>query len=163
MAHKEISDTLFELLESEASERGLELVACEQAGGRGRPIFRVYFDTEDGITDDLLTETSKWVSDLLDREDPIPGAYTLEVSSPGIDRILYKLSDFERFAGEEANIKLRRQEGRRGSYTGELQGVDGDVVNILVDGVTVGIPYADIAKARLKGRIDFHFKGGKDR
>lgn len=163
MAHREITDIVFDLLESEASERGLELVATEQTGGRGRPIIRVFFDVEGGITEDILTEATRWVSDILDREDPIPGSYTLEVSSPGIDRILYKLADFERFAGEEATVKLRRQDGKRGSYTGLLRGVHGETVTMEVDGETVEIAFADIAKARLKGRIDFNPKGGTNR
>ncbi len=92
---------------------------------------------------------SRAIAAVLEVEDPFEGAYTLEVSSPGIDRPLVRLGDFERFAGLEVKVETSRPVGGRRRFRGRLIGVAGQVVQIQVDGATVDVPYADIGRAKL--------------
>jgi ribosome maturation factor RimP len=141
-------------LEPEAAAHGFELVAVEQAGGRGMPVIRVLLDREDGLDLDAIANANGWVSEVIDSEDPFGHPYTLEVSSPGIDRPLTKREDFTRFAGDTVHLKVHSAD-KRASWTGELVGIEGDDVVLTVDGQRVAIPYETIQKARLKGVVDF--------
>ena len=91
-----------EVAERAAVERGLELVHVELAGGARAPVVRVFIDKPGGVTHEDCSEVSRHIGTVLDVEDFIPEAYTLEVSSPGLERGLYSLADFERFAGHLA-------------------------------------------------------------
>lgn len=154
MQTTELLTRLTTALEPEATAHGFELVAIEQAGGRGTPILRVLLDREGGLDCDTIASANEWVSAVLDAEDPFEHAYTLEVSSPGIDRPLTKREDFARFVGDTVNLKVTSAEKRK-SWTGELVGMEGDDVVLLVDGERTLIPYETIQKARLKGVVDF--------
>ena len=90
----------------------------------------------------------------MDELDPFPGAYTLEVSSPGIDRPLRTAEHFARFVGDTAVLKTQAVDGR-GSWTGAIASVEGDVVVLDVDGAEARIPMDTIKRAHLKGTIDF--------
>src|SRR5205085_11497603 len=94
-----------EIAERVTARAGLELVHVEVSGGRN-PILRVYIDKPGGVTIDDCSSVSERISLILDVEDPIPGQFTLEVASPGLDRGLYKEADYERFAGLPCHIKL---------------------------------------------------------
>jgi ribosome maturation factor RimP len=142
------------LLDPVAAEHGMELVAVEVAGGRGVPVLRVLLDKEGGIDLDAIAAASRWTSELLDAEDPVAGGYTLEVSSPGIDRPLVKPADFERFAGENVHLKIV-SEGKKRSVHGVLLGMEGDDVVVEVEGERTNVPYEQLQKARLKGAVDF--------
>ncbi len=159
MAVGDLARRVEELLEPEAERNGFELVAVEQAGGRHVPVIRVLLDREGGINLDDLTVANRWISAILDESEVVSGPYTLEVSSPGIDRPLRKLGDFERFAGEMATLKTRAGQHGRTSWTGRIERVEDDNVVLDVDGEPVSIPFNDILKARLKGVVDFG-KGG---
>jgi len=145
---------LTQLFEPVVVSMGYELVGVEFLGGGGHGTLRVYIDREQGVSIDDCAAISHQISGILDVEEPIRQAYDLEISSPGIDRPLFKLSDFERFAGRKARIKLSvGLEGRK-NFRGELQGVaDSRLVRIKVDGEEFDLPYADIAKANLIGEI----------
>ncbi len=138
-----------------ASAEGIELVTLEIVGARKAPTIRVYIDTEHGVGFDELSSTQAWMGDLMDEIDPFPGAYTLEVSSPGIDRPLRTLEHFERYAGEDCVVKTTAPIDGRSSFSGELVGVNGDAVVVEIDGTPVEIPYGSIKKANIKGKIDF--------
>jgi ribosome maturation factor RimP len=93
-------------------------------------------------------------SALDEHEDVVPGKYRLEVSSPGLDRPLVKLRDFERFAGREIRVQSRAplpdgKGGERRNFTGQLLGIDGERVRIEVDGSELQLPHAEIAKANV--------------
>ncbi|MBI5230771.1 MAG: ribosome maturation factor RimP [Coriobacteriales bacterium] len=152
---------LIDLLEPEAEKHGFELVTVEQAGGRRTPVIRVLLDREEGIDLEAITAANRWVSELLDAADPIGGPYTLEVSSPGIDRPLRKLSDFDRFAGETVSVKTRGHGGRN-AWTGTLVGTSGEDVLLDVNGEELRVSFGDIAKARIKGVVDFSSRKGGD-
>ncbi|MDF1542486.1 MAG: ribosome maturation factor RimP [Anaerosomatales bacterium] len=150
----ELEAHLEEALAPAALSHGFELVAVELAGGHGHPILRVFLDKEGGIGLDDICEANSWVAALLDEREPFERAYTLEVSSPGIDRPLRKLGDFERFQGSTAMLKTRPLDGRT-RFTGTIRGVADDVIALDVDGKTVRIPFSDVRNARLKGEVDF--------
>jgi ribosome maturation factor RimP len=154
----DLAARLTALLEPAAVVHDLELVAVEIVGGKGTPVVRVLMDRDGGIDIDSITNASRWISELFDAEDPIAGAYTLEVSSPGIDRPLVKPADFERFVGENVHLKVTTSEKRK-SWQGVLLGMEGDDVVLEVEGERVKIPYDTVQKARLKGVVDF----GKER
>jgi len=106
-------------------------------------------DKEGGVTLDDCTRISRIVSDLLDVHDPVPGSYNLEVSSPGINRPLVKIEDYERFAGQKVVIKMVRAMDGRKRFKGMLKGVrHGNIVVESADGEFV-LPIDEIKKARL--------------
>jgi len=139
-----------ELLAPAVQAMGYELVGVEyRSGSPGGSLLRVYIDNAQGITVDDCQAVSYQVSGILDVEDPIPGHYTLEVSSPGLDRLLFKRDDYERFTGSLVKLRLAFPlEGRR-KYQGRLQGLDGDNVVIDQDGDQISLPFDQIEQARL--------------
>ena len=138
-------ETLLKLLEPALEALGYELVELEFPPH----LLRIYIDREGGVTVDDCEIVSRQVSAVLDVEDPIPGAYTLEVSSPGLDRPLRKQADFIRFAGERAKVELALPKDGRRRFTGTLKGCEAGEVLIEVDGEDHRLPLADIDKARL--------------
>ena len=153
LTHKEQS--LLDALEPRAVAEGIELVTIEIVGAKKAPTIRVYIDTDHGVGFDELSSAQAWMGDLMDEIDPFPGAYTLEVSSPGIDRPLRTPEHFERFAGEQCVVKTSRPIDGRSSFTGELKGVEDSSVIVEVDGSAFAIPYDAIKKANIKGTFEF--------
>ncbi|NTW27871.1 MAG: ribosome maturation factor RimP [Coriobacteriia bacterium] len=154
MQQDNVVSRLTEALAPEAEAHGFELVAIEQAGGRGVPVVRVLLDREGGINVDDLSAANEWISAVLDAENPFSRPYTLEVSSPGIDRPLVRKADFERFAGQTVTVWSKNDE-RRSTRTGVLAGLDGDDILLDFDNERHAIPYDSVQKARLKGALDF--------
>ena len=140
---------LWGLLEPVVTGMGYELVEVEWQANPRNGLLRIYIDHKDGITVDDCGAVSLQVSALLDVEDPIPGHYSLEVSSPGLDRPLRKEEDFYRFAGEKVKLKLDIPIKGRRNFTGRLIGLENGEVVIDVDGTEYAIPINDIGKARL--------------
>ena len=138
-----------------APSHGLELVDVEIAGTRRNPIVRVYLDKEGGIDLDAVAEASRWISEMLDEFDGLESAYTLEASSPGIERPLVQLADFERFAGTEATVHTVAAINGRRNFNGVIVSVEGEHVVMLVDDTEYRIPHADIRTARRKVHIEF--------
>ena len=140
---------LWDLLEPVVTGLGYELVEIEYQPNPKHGVLRIFIDQPDGIQLDDCQEVSNQVSALLDVEDPIPGHYNLEVSSPGLDRPLNKVEDFERFTGEMVKIKtVMAIDGQR-NFKGLLRGIEGDDITIEFDGKQVTLPLASIEKARL--------------
>ena len=142
---KRVREKLISLLEAPVEALGYELVELEFPPH----LLRIYIDREGGVTVDDCEKVSRQVSGVLDVEDPIPGHYTLEVSSPGLDRPLRKAADYARFAGERAKLELSLPVDGRKRFTGTLKGREGGEVMIEVDGVLHRLPLEGIAKARL--------------
>ena len=128
---------------------GYELVDVEYAPASGRNLLRIYIDRPAGITVDDCAKVSRQVSAALDVEDPISEAYTLEVSSPGLDRPLVKREDFERFAGASIKVRMREAVLERRNFKGLLVGVEGDAIVVDVDQERFHLPIARIERARL--------------
>ncbi len=129
---------------------GYELVGVSfHAQGKRGGLLRVYIDRDDGITLDDCAEVSRQLSALFDVEDPIPGHYDLEVSSPGLDRPLFTLEHFERFAGRLVRLKLTSKFQERRRFEGLLAGVENEAVLIDVEGERYAIPFRLLETARL--------------
>lgn len=146
---------LFDALVPRAADEGIEVVTVEVVGAKKAPTIRVYIDTEQGVGFDELSTAQVWINEVMDELDPFPGAYTLEVSSPGIDRPLRTAEHFSRFAGETAVVKTTRPGDGRGTWTGTILRAAGGVVVLEVDGEVVELPLDAIRSAHLKGSIDF--------
>jgi len=142
------------LLEPSVTALGFELVSVELVGSGNDRTLRVYIDHPDGITVDDCADVSRQVSAVLDVEDPISGAYVLEVSSPGLDRPLVKPADFERFAGLLVKVRTREPVLGRKNFTGLLTEAAGDNVVVEVDGEPYEISLANIERARLVPDLD---------
>jgi ribosome maturation factor RimP len=129
---------------------GYAPVRVRLSGGQ-RPVLQVMVERKDaaGITLDDCAEVSRALSALLDVEDPLPGSYSLEVSSPGIDRPLVKPQDFERFAGREAALEMRAPIAGRRRFRGRLLGLAGDRVRIALEEGETSLPLDQIHKAKL--------------
>jgi ribosome maturation factor RimP len=139
---------LLELLEPPVAAMGFELADLDAHFGR-RGLLRLFIDREGGVTLDDCQRVSEQIGAWLDVEDPLPGSYVLEVSSPGFDRRLRKLAHFERFTGEQARIELKDARDGRRRFTGRLAGVEGSEVLLEVEGELTRLPFGDIALARL--------------
>lgn len=145
---------LQDLLEPGAGALGFEVLAVEMTGGPGQSVVRVYIDGPDGVTVDDCARASHQFSAILDVEDPIPGQYTLEVSSPGLDRPLTRVKHFQAVVGQQVRVTTDvAVEGRR-RFRGRLQEADSERLEMTVDGETYRIPLSRVAKARLVPEYD---------
>jgi len=154
-------NAIFELIEPTIERAGFELVAVEMTSVGGRRTLRVSVDKPVGMTGNALASLSRQLSPFLDAEDPIDGAYDLEVSSPGIDRPVQRRSDFERFSGYQIKITLEPGDGRR-RFKGELQGIEKGLVRVDVDGVVHELDFDRIERANLVLDLDEYQRLGED-
>ncbi|MEM8815972.1 MAG: ribosome maturation factor RimP [Pseudomonadota bacterium] len=143
------SDELIGLIEPSIERLGYELVDLEVRLGGRSGVVRIFIDQAEGIGLDDCEKVSRAVSALLDVEDPLPGQYDLEVSSPGLNRKLTKAAHFERFTGEDVKVEMRFPIEGRKRFRGKLKGADAENVRIVVDGVEHSLPIATIDTARL--------------
>jgi ribosome maturation factor RimP len=150
----DVGERLRGLCQGGVEALGFQLVDVELAGGGRSPVLRVYIDSPRGITVDDCADVSRQLSAIFDVEDPLPGSYTLEVSSPGLDRPLVKPDDFRKYVGETVKVKLRRPDetGRR-NFTGSLMEVTDEQVVVEVDKERLNLPYAAIERAKLVPKI----------
>ena len=146
----DLSERIQDLIAASVEDLGYNIVRV-LITGKDKMVLQIMVEHKDGqgMTVDDCATISRAVSALLEIDDPIGGAYTLEVSSPGLDRPLVRLGDFERFQGQEVKIEINRPLDGRRRFKGRLLGVEGDTVRILVDGVEVDLSHPDIHKAKL--------------
>ncbi|WP_455386160.1 ribosome maturation factor RimP [Acidihalobacter prosperus] len=128
---------------------GLELWGLEYTPFGGSALVRVFVDGPNGVTLDDCTRISDQLSALFDVEDPIPVAYRLEVSSPGLDRVLFRSEQYQRYIGEAIKVRLRWPVDGRRNMTGVLRACEGDAVLLDVDGESVTVPLEAVQRARL--------------
>ena len=162
MGNSSIEERVQELAERVAIDHGLELVHAEVAGPDNKPIVRVFIDKPQGVTHDDCSEVSLHLGTILDVEDFIHSAYTLEVSSPGIDRGLYKRADYERFAGNNAKLKTRQPIDGQRNFRGRLLGLEGD--EVIFDDRTSGrvqIPLDLIKQGNLEVDVEEELRRGR--
>jgi ribosome maturation factor RimP len=159
-----IAERIEEIASRVCIDHGLELVHAEVAGPDGKPIVRLFIDKANGVTHEDCAEVSLHFGTILDVEDFMHSPYTLEVSSPGIERGLYKRADYEKFAGQLAKLKSRIAiEGQR-NFRGRIFGVNGS--DLLFDDRTSGrveIPLEAIVKANLEIDVEEEFRRTKVR
>lgn len=121
---------MLEALEPEAAKNNTEIVTLSVLGPKNAPILRIYIDMDGGVSFEELSSAQAWISPVIDELDPFAGAYTLEVSSPGIDRPLRTLEHFERFAGENVHIRVQQPIDECRNFNGKLLGVEGECVKV---------------------------------
>lgn len=144
------SEELETLLSPVIASIGLELLGLEYAPHRTSALLRVYIDAPDRmVTIDDCEAASREISATMDVHDPITSRYTLEVSSPGLDRPLFKPAHFARFIGEPAKLSVHVPVGTRRRFQGPIKHVEGDTITIEQDGVDVAIRHDNIEKAKL--------------
>ncbi len=147
-------DALMRLLEPPIEALGFELLDLELAQSGRSGVLRIFIDRMPsagaGVTVDDCAAVSHAVSEVLEIEDPIKGNYTLEVSSPGFDRILRKRAHFERFIGERIFAELKLPLDGRRRFVGTLKSIGSDSILVEVDGRPYELPFERIQKARLR-------------
>lgn len=154
MDKQKIAEKVGEIAERTARENNLEMVNVEVVGNERQLTVQIYIDKPDsagGVTHEDCSNFSFHVGTILDVEDFIQPAYTLIVSSPGIERGLFKLKDYERFAGQNAKIKTRQPIANQRNFRGRILQVEND--NIIFEDKTNGtvtIPFAIVSKANLE-------------
>jgi len=141
---------ILELIDPVVTGLGYEFVGAEFIGQGRDALLRVYIDSESGVLVGDCSKVSHQISGVMDVEDPISSQYTLEVSSPGMERPLFKLEHFAKFVGKEVKLELSQStlEGQR-RFTGEILQITDDKVHLHVDDEEIEIPFALIKKARL--------------
>ncbi|MGB5489691.1 MAG: ribosome maturation factor RimP [Woeseiaceae bacterium] len=143
------ADELAALLEPTVERLGYELADLEVRLGGNGGLVRVFIDSPEGIGLADCEAVSEAVSALLDVDDPVPGNYNLEVSSPGLDRKLTKVEHFQRFMGETVKVRTRFPVAGRRRFRGKLVSADEDEIVVEVDGQTHSLALATIDTARL--------------
>lgn len=138
-----------QIVESVTSDLGYELVKVDYLPQRKNSILRIYIDSESGIGIEDCETVSRQLGTVLEIEDPISGSYTLEVSSPGIDRPLVKPEHFERFCGQRVKVSTHNLYLGRKRFTGELTQVNDTGIVVEVDGEAYDLPFDDINSAKL--------------
>lgn len=139
------------IAERVSEAEGLFLVDVELKGGRANPLLRVYIDKPGGVSHADCQLVSEQLSAILDVEDPFPASYTLEVSSPGLDRQLTKQREFEHFSGRRVRVVLREPVGEQKVFEGRLAGCEAGRVKLDLgqDGGLRELDLAQISKAKL--------------
>lgn len=140
---------LTEILQGALAVYGYELWGYELNSFEGKRRLQVYIETPNGVSLDDCERASRQIGAVLDVEDPMEGKYLLEVSSPGLSRPLYTLSQYQRYIGKQLKVRCSRGEEGRRTYQGELAQVTNDGISLIVKGETVVMPFADIEKANL--------------
>jgi ribosome maturation factor RimP len=149
------NEELTELLAPVVADLGLECLGVEYSPSHGNGLVRVYIEAPDrAVTVDDCEAVSRQVSATLDVNDPVEGRYTLEVSSPGLDRPLYTPQHFARFIGGAAKIELNLPLNGRRRFQGPILAVEGDMIVVEQDGVRVDIANGNIHKARLVPELE---------
>ena len=139
-----------ELADSIAGQFAVDIVDVELSGSSRKPLIRIFIDKENGVTLDDCGKFSRALSALLDVEDPIPTAYVLEVSSPGLDRPLKVMRDFERSIGKLVRIVTRTKIDEQYVFTGRLTRVEGEHIILSFNDKEMEIPFDQISRARLE-------------
>jgi ribosome maturation factor RimP len=154
-----VDDRVHAIAERVAIDHGLELVHTEVAGPDNKPIVRICMDKPIGVSHQDCSEVSLHVGTVLDVEDFIHASYTLEVSSPGLERGLYKRQDYERFAGSLARLRTRIPINGQRNFRGRLLGINAE--EVLFEDRTTGrvkVPLDSIAKANLELDVEEEFR-----
>lgn len=148
-----LEQNLQEMLQGSVEDLGCELwgIECQRAG-RFMTV-RLFIDKEGGVTVDDCADVSRQVSAILDVEDPIADKYNLEVSSPGLDRPLFTLPQFERYIGQDIAVQLRIPVMERRKWQGKLDRIENDMVTLIVDGQEQVLVFGNIQKANVVAKF----------
>lgn len=145
----EVETRIREIIQAQVEEDGYQLLHVELRSGGDAPTLRIFIDRPEGITIDDCASTSRKVAVLLDVEDPVKGKYTLEVSSPGIERPLFSEHDYIRFQGKEIRMVTKNKIENRRKFNGIIDSFEDGVLGLLCDGRLIRIDFEEIKKANL--------------
>lgn len=144
-----LDQKLQELLAPAITALGYELWGIERLSQGAKGLVRIYIDSSRGISIDDCERVSYQISGILEVHDPIPGHYTLEVSSPGFDRPLFTLEQFARFLGHQAQVRLSQPLNAQRNFTGEIQRIEETQIILKIADTEYILPIEQIEKARL--------------
>jgi ribosome maturation factor RimP len=144
---------LTEMLRPAVEETGKSLLGVEYISAGNNSILRLFIDHENGIDVDDCAEVSRQVGAILDVEDPISSEYSLEVSSPGVDKPLFEKAHFEAVIGEVVNVKISMPLNGRRKFKGQLMAIENDTLIIEVDSIDYEIVISNIDKANLVAKF----------
>ena len=147
---EDLKKKITELAGSVATQYAFEIVDVEFGGSSRKLLIRIFIDKENGVTLDDCGDFSRALSALLDVEDPVPTAYVLEVSSPGLDRPLRALKDFQRSIGKLVRIITKSKIEEQNVFTGRLTRVGEENITLSFNDKEIEIPFDQISKARLE-------------
>jgi ribosome maturation factor RimP len=154
----------FDRIAAIAVDEGLKLLAAEMVGSGPKAVLRLVVDGPDGVTLDQCSAVSRQASALLDVDDPIGHTYTLEVSSPGLDRKLYSEDDYTRFSGRQVKLKMKPGFREHRVVIGKMLGIGDGVVQVQDEGCEpISLPLEQVFEARLDVDWDAIMKEGKNR
>lgn len=155
-----VVERLWDRIDPYVAAEGVELDEVEVLGGG--QIVRVTVDAEDSLDIDLIADLSRGISRIIDEEDPFPGSYTLEVSSPGLERKLTRPRHYEKSIGSTVKVKTHAPVDGSKAHTGQLVASDGDGFTVLVDDHRMTFSYADVASARTVFEWETNRRPGKN-
>jgi len=159
-----LEPTVEKQLGAMVADEGLELLATEFVGSGAKAILRLIVDGPDGVNLDQCASISRQASALLDVEDPISHRYTLEVSSPGLDRKLYTQNDYQNYLGSRVKVRMQPSFREHRTVLGELLGTSTDTIRVFDDsGQEIELPLGEIQEARLEVDWNSIMKEGKPR
>ena len=159
MENASLEGRIKQIAAAAAGENGVEFVHCEILGAKRNMTVRVFIDKPGGVSVEDCALVSRKMEETLDADDLIPSAYLLEVSSPGLERELYSVNDFQKFAGHRVKVKLASPVNGQKVYVAKIQGVEGgDVVLEVKDQGEIRFPYSDVVKANLRVDLEQEFK-----
>ena len=144
---------LADLLRATVEAMGFALWGLEVRAQGKNSLLRIYIDREAGVQVDDCAQVSRQISGILDVEDPIAGEYSLEVSSPGIDRFLFSIEQCQQYVGEWLEVKLRVPFEGRKNFSGTLVGIEDQDVVVRIDDDEYVLPFDSIDKAKVKPRL----------
>jgi len=148
-----VAERVWKIAEPLVTDEGMEMVDVEFRRESHGTVLRLYLDRDGGVSLDDLTRVSRQVGDLLDVHNAVPGAYTLEVSSPGIDRRLRRADHFERYLGQKVRVRTQAPLDGRRVFVGPLTAVDAEGITVVQDGVPCVIRFAEIAQANYEPEL----------
>jgi ribosome maturation factor RimP len=159
MQRDPIAERIDKIAAQAAKENGVEFVHSEIVGSKRNMTVRIYIDKPQGVTLEDCSIVSRGIEDVIDADDFIPSPYVLEVSSPGLERPLFSIQDFEKFAGKKAKVKTSEAIDGQANFNGRIAAVEGSEI-VFEDKTngTVRIPFEKVAKANLKVDLSEEFK-----
>src|SRR5215211_4025591 len=151
MQRDPIAERIDKMAAHTAKENGVEFVHSEIVGGKRNMTVRIYIDKPEGVTLEDCSAVSRAIEAVIDDDDFIPSPYVLEVSSPGLERPIFSIQDFEKFAGKKAKVKTSESIDGQANFSGRITAVEGSEI-VFEDKTngTIRIPFDKVAKANLK-------------
>ena len=159
MQRDPIAERIDKIAAHAAEENGVEFVHSEIVGSKRNMTVRIYIDKPEGVTLEDCSTVSRAIESVIDADDFIPTPYVLEVSSPGLERPLFSIQDFEKFAGKKAKVKTSDAINGQANFNGRIEAVEGtEIVFEDKTNGTIRIPFDKVAKANLRVDLSEEFK-----